>query len=164
MLEVVTELFIYDKDTGLIKWKNSRGCVSGGDIAGCLRKNDGYLCVRVNKRLMLAHRLAWMIHYKEEPPKVIDHINHVKTDNRIDNLRAATKSQNGLNRTASRVSKSGRKGVFWDKNKWMAQCVVMGKTHYLGRYDSIDCAAAAYDKFAAVHHKEFFVKSDTERL
>ncbi len=85
------------------------------------------------------------------PPKmVVDHINLDKLDNRRSNLRLCTRSQNCYNRPASKSSRSGVKGVFWDneKGKWLSQICVSGKRIHIGRFNSMEEAARAYNDAA----------------
>ena len=97
-VETLRSLFDYNPETGDITWKTNRGCVKVGDTAGYIMPT-GYKSIFHNKRMYLCHRLAWFLHYGEDPLNYqIDHINQVKDDNRIVNLRKATHSQNMLNR------------------------------------------------------------------
>ena len=164
MLEKVNKLFIYDKDTGLITRKIDSGKRwKAGQICGN-KTHQGYVEIKIDGVICGAHRIAWMLHYQQNPPKFIDHVNRDGTDNRIVNLRAATKSQNGANRTALSNNTYGFKGCYRVGNKWRVQCRVNCKLHNLGYFDDIEDAKAAYNKFAALHFGEFFVKSDTGRL
>ena len=85
-------------------------------------------------------------------PATVDHINRNKTDNRIENLRAATHQQQAANRTS--VAKSGYKGVYWynPTKRWLASITVQGEAKHLGYYTTPEEAHAAYTKAA----KEFF--------
>lgn len=90
----------YNPETGVFKWKETsrRGFV--GKEAGCFCQRDGYIRIRVDGKLELTHRLAWNITYPNAPvtsSEQIDHINHVRTDNRIANLRKATNTENSRN-------------------------------------------------------------------
>ena len=68
------------------------------------------------------HRLIWLYHYGEWPKECIDHINGIRDDNRIENLREATNQQNQFNRKSEKDSSSQYKGVSWCKlsKKWRA--------------------------------------------
>jgi hypothetical protein len=94
------ELLDYDKDSGNFTWiKSPRRGVAPGSIAGT-PTTKGYRHIMIDRRRYFAHRLAWLYVYGEDPGDLqLDHINRVRSDNRIDNLRLATQSENGLNRT-----------------------------------------------------------------
>uniref|UniRef100_A0AAU8KYM5 HNH endonuclease n=1 Tax=Acinetobacter phage vB_Ab_1137_KEN_03 TaxID=3158853 RepID=A0AAU8KYM5_9CAUD len=108
-LELISK-FKYDPHTGSITRLTQMGNYSAGTVCGGLARN-GYLVVKYAGQQMLAHRLAWFLHYGEEPPKYIDHINQCKTDNRIANLREANRSQNQCNISVSSRSTTGIKGI-----------------------------------------------------
>ena len=84
-----------------------------------------------------------------------DHINKDGLDNRRSNLRIATVSQNNFNRGASRLNKSGYKGVSWHKNRWRASITAKGKDYQLGYFATAELAHAAYCKAAMELHGEF---------
>jgi hypothetical protein len=106
---------------------------------------DGYYCGAVMKNYYQAHRLAWAIFYGKWPDGQIDHINGVRNDNRIDNLRDVPPIGNSQNRRVSPKNTSGYMGVTWHKqlNKWQAQIGVGRQTIYLGVYDNFDDAVIA---------------------
>lgn len=90
--------------------------------------------------------------------KIVDHVVYTETLNNMKgNLRFATTSQNGMNRGAQSNCRSGRKGVVWNKQRqrWMAQIGVGGRPKYLGLYDDLDQAHAAYVKAAVVLYGEY---------
>lgn len=150
------ELFNYNINTGnFIRKISVSNKTKIGDIAGS--NNHGYIRIKIDNKLYSAHRLAWLYVYGEWPSKFVDHINGIKDDNRISNLREATRSQNGMNRTKMTNNKSGYKGVFWDKraNKWKAQIRYNGKFKYLGYFDNIEDAVNIYNENANILHGEF---------
>jgi len=79
---------------------------------------------------------------------VIDHINQNKLNNRRNNLRVCSRSENGANRSIPKTNTSGYKGVYRIKNKWMAQIGIKNKSIYLGCFDEKVDAAIAYDTAA----------------
>lgn len=87
----------------------------------------------------------------------IDHINGDKLDNRKENLRVCSASNNAMNRGRQSNNKSGYKGVIYDKerDKWRAEITVNKKRMYLGRYETVEEAAEAYRKAAELYHGEF---------
>jgi hypothetical protein len=140
------ELLNYDKDSGCFYWKQNQGRrIKAGDIAGCIHHN-GYIVICINKKQYQAHRLAWLYIYKEFPKSSIDHINGIRSDNKISNLREATQSENCQNLKKSRGS-SGFLGVSIDsqrRNRWKASIKLYGKTTHLGWYKTPQEAHQAY--------------------
>lgn len=104
-----------------------------------------------------AHRLAWLIVTGRWPEHTIDHINGDPSDNRFCNLREATAAENLRHRGIMKSNKSGVKGVHWFKqyNKWRAIIVARGKQIFLGHFDNIEDAKAAYRQAAVELHGEF---------
>lgn len=153
--EQVRSMLSYDGETGLLSWRISRGSVRAGKTTGSLAQT-GYLVVRINGVNYQAHRVAWLITHGKWPDGVIDHRNGNKTDNRINNLRDTTQAVNVLNQHVMRKdNKSGRTGVSFCKltKKWVAQIQFRKKTIYLGRFDSIEFAHAAYAAAKAQLHE-----------
>ena len=152
------ELLNYDPETGVFTWKVDVGSrAQKGQRAGTVRKNDGYRQIKVDGKYVLEHRLAWMHVYGEDVPSHVDHINQIKVDNRIENLRAATNSQNLHNSKVWKSNTSGAKGVCWCKttDKWRSLIRVGGKRICLGRFDCIAAASFAYQIAADQHFGEF---------
>ena len=105
---------------------------------------SGYIVVSIKNKRYLAHRVIWRMHGKQMP-ETIDHINLDKTDNRIKNLRAATKAENLRNVGVKSLNKSGVKGVSWHKyaRKWRGTVSVDGRQHHAGLFESkAECIAA----------------------
>lgn len=152
--EEARQLFFYNPDTGDITWRVSRSGVRNNNVAGYARR-EGYRVVFVNGKLYLAHRVAWAIVNGAWPETGIDHINGNKTDNRWDNLRLATKSQNGMNRPAPSNNTSGYKGVSRNKKRWAASIHENGLKRHLGTFDTPKEAHAAYCCAALKLHGEF---------
>lgn len=116
----------------------------------------GYLQVAFGGRCMLVHRVVWAMHFGEWPSGMIDHINRVKTDNRICNLRIANNVQNAGNMSVHSRSKSGVKGVSQKPNgRWRAYIRFNGKNHALGTFINIQDAINAYNKAAHEVHGDF---------
>lgn len=135
----------YDENTGEFKWKFNRRGLFAGDIAGSVSKDSGYICIRVDKRLYRAHRLAWLYVYGKWPDDCIDHINHNRQDNRICNLREATKQDNQQNLSMNSANKSGVTGVSFYKayGKWAAEISVKNEKIFLGYFSKLSDAAKA---------------------
>ena len=128
------EVLEYDPTTGIfIRLVANSNRVKVGDIAGWYCGN-GYLYIHIDGRKYLSHRLAWLYMTGKFPAEQIDHINHVRDDNRIDNLRCVTNTYNQRNATKNRNNTSGVTGVSWSKvaKKWWANIWVDGKNVHLG--------------------------------
>lgn len=154
--ELLKELFTYHPETGHFTRNVTRGGQLAGSVAGSI-DTCGYRQMRFCGRKRSCHRLAWLYTHGVWPEFEIDHINGDKLDNRILNLRPATRSGNMTNIGARRSSKTGVKGVDWDKQhlRYRAQIMVDGRKKNLGRFDTIEEAAKAYADAAARLHGEF---------
>ena len=126
----------------------------GGTIAGT--NVSGYIMVRFRFGKIGAHRLIFMLHHGFFPA-VVDHINGNPLDNRIENLRAATHSQNMRNVTLSKANSSGQKGVAFHKStgKWIAYVRVNGKMKHLGIFKTVGEAADARRSAEATYYEGF---------
>jgi len=150
--EVLSRLH-YDPESGAFTWRRT------GKPAGF--RDRGYIKIGFvidgRSRARKAHRLAWLYVYGEWPKHEIDHINGVRHDNRIANLREATRSQNRFNVPKGKTNTSGYKGVFQEGEggKWIAKLVHKKKQCWLGRYATPELAALAYDKAAETVFGQF---------
>ena len=156
-IERLKELLTYNPETGLFTWNVDRGGrAKKGSKAGAL-SHSGYVYISIDRKTVLAHRIAWMMVHGEMPDKHVDHINGDRTDNRIANLRLAVRSQNNANAKLRKDSGSGFKGVTFSKQmqKWVGQIRVNGRLIYLGSYRTPEEAHAAYLMAAEVHFGEF---------
>ena len=156
------EALDYDPDTGAFKWKApSSRRVRVGDVAGNLCSN-GYLRVCIDKREYLLHRLAWLYVHGEIPPCEIDHINRIRTDNRIKNLRPADANENRANATIRRDNKSGTKGVSWNsrKGRWYASICFRGVRRFVGSFEILSDAEAVMVRVRKEVHGEFSTGGD----
>ena len=117
---------------------------------------EGYRKGKLKGKFYREHRLVWLYHYGAWPKDQIDHINGVKDDNRIENLRECTHQQNQFNKK-SWGKTSPYKGVYWYKQrkKWRAQYKHKGKLYYLGLFETGEEAAEAYRKATEHLHKEY---------
>jgi len=145
----------YHLDTGDFTWKVSRGNVKAGKVAGFTEVN-GYLIIRINNNNYYAHRLVWLF-ITGNFPSVIDHINGVRNDNRLSNLRECTDQQNQWNHKNYSTNTSGIKGVSWNTRmqKWkVAIRTEIGIIH-LGYFKSLDDAKLVIIEARNKYHKEF---------
>lgn len=156
--ERLRELLSYDAETGDLAWlaKRSNRC-RPGNIAGTLNRVNGYRYIHIDGAYHLAHRVIWQIVHGEKPSTQIDHINCVKTDNRLSNLRKASTSQNHANIGITAANTSGFKGVTKAKGRkrWCAAITKHRKHYHLGCFDTKEEASAAYQAAAAKMFGEF---------
>ena len=138
------EILYYDPETGLFTWLILAGKrVKIGDIAGSLCQ--GYLSIMIYGKSYKAHRLAFLYMTGSWPKEQIDHINHVRDDNRWINLREATNQENCKNQSRSKNNTSGVCGVIWHKQhkKWMAYIMTDSKQKHLGLFvDKLEAICA----------------------
>lgn len=150
----------YDPDTGHLWWLIQKNNRVMKEPAGYSDK-DQYprVDIKINgvRSQPTKHRLAWFLYYGVWPKDQVDHINNVKDDNRIVNLREATNAENSKNKKAQVGGSSKYKGVCWYKSssKWSAQIRVNYKKIHLGHYDNEEEAALAYNKAALELFGEF---------
>lgn len=141
-------VFIWRKKTGSDKFTKIWNSNNAGEIAGGFFSSHGYPDISIDGVRFLAHRLAWLHFYGEWPPNQIDHINLIRTDFRIENLRLATSSQNHMNYSKHKDNRSGYKGVRRHiKGLWQARIMRNGKEISLGYFKTVEEAAAAYANF-----------------
>ena len=156
--EKLKQYLTYSPKTGLFYWvAASSDKTKIGDVAGCLRK-DGYIKIRVFGKSYLAHRLAWFFVHGVWPEEEIDHINRVRNDNRIENLRSILKRQQQQNMKLTTKNTSGFVGVSQRKNgKWRASIVIKQKFIALGVFDTPEEASKAYVAAKTKNHELFMV-------
>lgn len=136
----------YDPDTGVFTARVSAGRRKAGDRCG-YADSLGYMKLGFNGKWVLGHRLAWRIIKGEWPSGEIDHINGNPSDNRIANLRVATRSQNVMN------TRRGN-GVCWkhSRKKWQVLIKAGGRSHYIGLFaDRSEADSAAAEAIRNLH-------------
>ncbi len=121
---------VYYTDEGNLRWKRAKGRAAHGAALGW-KSGNGYVRTRVDNYETAVHRLIWLYHYGELPDKDVDHINGVRDDNRIENLRLASRSQNNMNYSKPVNNTSGIRGVYQDKvsGLWYWQVKYEGTVH-----------------------------------
>ena len=148
--EKLKELLQYNPISGKFTWVRSKGRAKAGSVAGCPDK-DGYILIGIDRVLYKAHRLAFLYMTGAMPDSNIDvdHIDMVPSNNKWDNLRLATRSQNSMNKTC--------KGYYYSKkqDKYRALIQVGYKKIDLGGYDTEQEARSAYQNAVDKYHGEF---------
>jgi HNH endonuclease len=156
--EILLRFLSYEADSGVFRWAIAHpSCkIFPGAIAGHIG-SQGYRQITVRGKTYMAHRLVWLVETGAMPKGELDHINGVRDDNRIVNLRSATKSQNIANSKVRKDNSSGFKGVQWDNEAclWRARISVNGRRIHLGRFNSLERAHVAYCRAAQRHFGEF---------
>lgn len=148
------ELLHYNPETGeFTRLVSTSNRIKVGDIAGGAH-NSGYILISVDSKLYLAHRLAWLYINGNFPLKQIDHVNGVRNDNRLINIRECSQYENNQNMVSRKNATSKHIGVSWNKerNKWRAAIYVNGKQTHLGRFETEQEAINAYIKAKAQNH------------
>lgn len=158
--ERLREVVSYDPENGAFTWrkKTCRKVVPGAP-AGHLGTH--YWTIGIDGKRYRAHRLAWLYAYGEFPSETIDHANGDYLDNRIANLRAASRRQNMANKRMHKNNACGVKGVYWciQRHKWRASVRYQGRNKHVGFFESKEAAGEAY--FAKA--KEIFGEFATQR-
>ena len=136
-LEELKEVLGYNPDTGILTW-TEKPCknIEIGQEAGSVKPN-GYRHIQFKRKRWHTHRLVYYMYHGIDPlEKEVDHINRNRLDNRIENLRLVTSSQNLMNSGSYKNNTSGFKGVYWDKIKknWRTLIIVNGKRIQLGSF------------------------------
>jgi hypothetical protein len=157
-LQVLQKLFSVNEDGRLLckQRPHPHSRCKPGDEVGTLHPL-GYRKVTINGSPYFVHRVIWFLVHGEDPGQMqVDHINRVRDDNRIENLRLVTGQQNKWNRDCFSGSQSGHRGIrrrFWGKSyKWEA--TFQGR--YIGSYQTLDEAIEAWDREVRVVTGEFF--------
>jgi len=159
--DYIRSILHYNPETGVFCFKareDRRPCWNSrhaGKPTGT-KNSRGYIVIRVDDKLYLAHRLAFL-YMKGFMPKTIDHADGDPSNNKFSNLRACTTSENLANTRLRKDNKTGYKGVFYLKrlNKWKAYIRKYGKSKTIGYYDNPEEAAAAYKKEACRLYGDF---------
>jgi len=144
-LKIICEYMTYNKDSGFLVWKKSLGRkIKPGNVVGSLNYK-GYIEFDIFGKRYRAHRVIWAMQTGSDTDLQIDHINGVKSDNRIENLRAVTCSVNMQNqRNAKKTSKTGILGASPRGSKFVAQIKAQGAKKYIGMFHSAEEAGQAY--------------------
>jgi hypothetical protein len=127
-----------------------------GQIAGCVHKGKGYIHVKIKAKAFKAHRLVFLYHHGYLP-ECVDHIDGDKTNNKIENLRAATKEENCRNQKIRSTNKSGYKGVKWVEHckKWQVEVCKNYKQLRFGMYEDLELAGLVAIEATELIHGRF---------
>jgi len=147
----------YNPETGIFTRKDKKNKIIGS------YDQDGYLRAVIKYKEYRLHRLAWYLIHGEWPKHQIDHINRIKDDNRLCNLREAKSFENMANRVLTN-NKYKFVGVNFDKrnNKFMARIMTFDpklgfrKRKHLGYYETAQEASEVYDLWAQMTQGEFY--------
>ena len=146
----------FEYKDGNLHWKIKK-CknIIIGQIAGSYAPR-GNIDIMINGKVYKAHRLIFLFHHGYLP-KILDHIDGNPLNNKIENLREATNSQNMCNTKLRANNKSGVKGVMWDKraSKWRTFCTISQKQYSAGSYSDLDKAIESVRKLRESLHMEF---------
>jgi len=140
----VKECFDYSPEDGILRWKINCGKGIAGQPVGCVQAN-GSLRAGIDGYQYRLHRIIWFWMTGKWPKEVIDHKDRDKTNNKWNNLREATQSQNSLNKIST-TNTTGHKGVRWrkDRNCYYACIEINGKCHWVGSFKTKQEAIIAY--------------------
>lgn len=160
--EYVRSRIDYDPETGILTWKarpvrNRIDKMWNTRFAGTRvthKNSTGHIQFGLNGKNHLGHRIAWLIVHGECPP-LVDHENRIRDDNRLSNLRAATRSQNNSNTQPYSNNTTGFRGVWRNGRQWSATIRTQYKANFLGCFDTKEEAARAYDTAARELHGNF---------
>ena len=154
--ERLKELFDYNPETGKFIRKVSKGNTAIGDEGGS-ENGEGYLQIMIDGRVYQAHRLVFLWETGLFPKSLVDHKDGNGSNNRRDNLRVASRSNNCLNSKRSASNTSGAKGVSFHKQtqKYRVQVTIKGKQQYFGGYDNLELADLVATEARNKYHGDF---------
>jgi hypothetical protein len=137
----VKDWLSYSPETGEFIWiKKGKGKNVLGGRAGWYDR-DGYVCITVQGAKYKAGRLAWWFMTGNQPTGAVDHINGVRHDNRLDNLRIVSPHESSANRAMQENNTLRVKNVTFSKGAYQVRVSFNKKSHYFGRFKSLDEAA-----------------------
>jgi hypothetical protein len=147
--EYLVSKYTYDENIGIFQKKNSEAKIGFND--------HGYTRIEINGKSYYAHRLAWLYVYGEMPKLHLDHINGNKSDNRICNLREATRVENLRNTSKNIKNTSGAKNVYLHKptDKWQVRIALNGKSKHFGLFDDFELADLVAIEARNKYHGQF---------
>lgn len=156
--EELRQMFDFMPETGDLIWRvrDDRDNAWNGRMAGKrvgAKSKDGYMRSQIGEKQYAVHRLIWKLAYGQIPSHMqVDHINGIRDDNRLDNLRLCDNRQNQFNRNCDKGR--GYKGVYRHRRRWKAEITTPEGRKYLGLYKTPEEAAIAFDAAARQWHGE----------
>ncbi len=129
--EYLLDRYNYNPMSGILTFKHTCSGWRSGQIAGSVN-SEGYLELRINKRLYKVHRIIWFMVYGQYPIANIDHINSIRIDNKLSNLREATAFENNCNHKLSKLNKLGVKGLTYKEGTYIRSPIYAAKIRCLG--------------------------------
>ena len=148
------EILDFNHKTGVFCWKSStnpRRSKNGTLVTGY--DTNGYSRIQIYGKRYKAHQLAWLYHYGYFPTKIIDHINGIKSDNRICNLREVTSSENAQNKRKARSDNTnGLLGVSKYGDKFQAKIMTNGLYTHIGTFNTAEEAHEKYMEYKLKLH------------
>jgi len=151
--KMLHELFKYKNGILYSKVDRYKTSIKKNDVIGTIN-TQGYLRTCINKKHYKVHRLIFMMFYGYMP-KEIDHIDCNKLNNKIENLREATHSQNLCNKTKLKNNTSGIKGVCLHHGKWRVRVGLNKKTISIGVFDNLELAELVAAEARSKYHGNF---------
>lgn len=150
--ERLKELLYYNPQFGIFVWINDRARGLKGSIAGRVN-NGGYTQIGIDSKRYNAHRLVFLYIDGKFPENEVDHINHKRSDNRLLNLRKATKTENSKNRVLSKSNKSGFHGIFFIEKigRWKVDISINGERKTIGSFKCKEDAIRARKNAEIIH-------------
>jgi len=150
--ELVNSLFVYND--GCLFRKLKTGLLSS-QAAGT-KTSNGYIKIDINKKSYLAHRIVYLLHHKILP-EFIDHIDGNPLNNKIENLRSCSKSQNNMNSKKRKSNISGHRNVSYRPKfkQWAVELQANKVRYHFGFYKDFDVACSVADEARNSLHKEF---------
>lgn len=160
-------LSLFDYDNGNLYWKEYKKGRRKDLLAGTIN-NRGYVKITINGKQLYAHRIVWIMHNGDiERGMEIDHINHNKEDNRIENLRLVSRSENAKNLSKASNNKTGFTDVFFSckRNKYFTSVKVDNNHIFGGWHNSIESAISSRNEILAKYgfHENHGAENDTTR-
>lgn len=149
------ELLEYNPDTGKFTRIKAAGPRKTGESPGHM--NSGYLYITIDNVTYPAHRLAFLYQTGAYPNSDVDHINMIRSDNRIENLRIVNRRQNMLNMRSHRDSELGKKNIFFrkDTNTYSVRATAEGRYRSFGCYKDLELAELVAEFVRQKYHGEY---------